>query len=345
MEGRLKVFSGNAHPALAAHIARQIDIAVGEAIVGRWRNGETRVRIEENVRGSDVFLIQPLNSPADHHIMELLLMIDAVKRASAGRITAVIPYYAYARQEKKMSGREPISAKLLANLISVAGANRILAMDLHAPAIEGFFDIPVDHLRATHLFADYFRELALDKYVVVAPDAGRVGRALELKQRLGGDGTLAFISKMHPSADVSVAMDMVGDVVGRTAIIADDMILTGGTLIAAAEMLKARGAHAVYASATHAALADGAAAALEAAPFERLVVTDTVPVPVPVVTNTLALQMRAKGKAGVKASYTESLSVSISERPGKFHILTVAPLLADAIVHIHKDLSVSTLFR
>lgn len=343
MEGRLKVFSGNAHRELAQHIAQHIDIAMGEATVGRWRNGETRVRIEENVRGTDVFLIQPLCAPADHHIMELLLLIDAVKRASAGRITAVIPYYAYARQEKKMSGREPISAKLLANLISTAGVDRILTMDLHAPAIEGFFDIPVDHLRATHLFADYFRELQLEKYVVVAPDAGRVGRALELKQRLGGDGTLAFISKMHPSADVSVAMDMVGDVVGRTAIIADDMILTGGTLIAAAEMLKVRGAGRVYASATHAALADGAAAALEAAPFERLVVTDTVPVPVPQVMEARLRQKRARVKGGI--SYTESLSVTVSEQPGKFHILSVAPLLADAIVHIHKDLSVSTLFR
>ncbi len=342
MEGRLKVFSGNAHPALARHIAEHLDMAMGEAIVGFWRNGETRVRIEENVRGSDVFVIQPLNAPADHHIMELLLMIDALKRASAGRITAVIPYYAYARQEKKMTGREPIAAKLVADIISRAGASRILTMDLHAPAIEGFFDIPVDHLRATQLMAEYFRELQLSSYVVVAPDAGRVGRALELKQRLGGDGTLAFISKMHPSADVSVAMDMVGDVEGRTAIISDDMILTGGTLIAAAEMLLQRGAREIYACATHAALADGAVEALQAAPFKRLVVTDTVPPPAPMMVGQVVQRVSAKLKAGVQVSYTESIS---EERASKFHILSVAPLIAEAIVHIHKDLSVSTLFR
>ncbi len=313
MAGRLQLFCGNSHPQLAEKIAYHLNVRLGEAVVGFWRNGETRVRIEENVRGNDVFLLQALSGPANHHIMEMLLMIDALKRASAGRITAVIPYYAYARQEKKMTGREPIAAKLLADLITKAGADRILTVDLHAPAIEGFFDIPVDHLRATQIVADYFRNLHPENFVIVAPDAGRVGRALELRDRIGAEGSLAFISKMHPSPDVSVAMDMVGEVAGKVAIIADDMILTGGTLIAACEMLLKRGALEVYACATHAALVEGAAAALQAAPFKQILVSDSVPFDI--------------------------------DSAGKFHQLTIAPLLAEAIIHIHKDLSVSTLFR
>src|SRR5690348_4847887 len=193
MDGRLQVFTGNAHPQLAQDIMRELEAPLGRAVVGQWRNGETRVKLEENVRGSDVFIIQSISNPADHHLMELLLMIDAARRASAARITAVIPYYAYAKQEKKTSGREPISAKLVANLIVTAGADRVLALDLHAPAIEGFFDIPVDHLRAAALLAHRFRRDNRSNLVAVSPDAGGVARADEFRARVGAP--LAIISK------------------------------------------------------------------------------------------------------------------------------------------------------
>src|SRR3954452_25088914 len=200
MDGRLQVFTGTAHPELAASIMIELEAPLGRAVVGTWRNGETRVKLEENVRGSDVFIIQSMSSPADHHLMELLLMIDAARRASAARITAVIPYYAYAKQEKKTSGREPISAKLVANLIVTAGANRVLTIDLHAPAIEGFFDIPVDHLRATPLLARRWRQVMAGADVVaVSPDAGGVARADDFRARVGAP--LAIISKRHPHPD------------------------------------------------------------------------------------------------------------------------------------------------
>src|SRR5215211_2976033 len=201
MDGRLQIFTGTAHPELAREIVGELESPLGRAEVGTWKNGETRVKLEENVRGSDVFIIQSMSNPADHHLMELLLMIDAAKRASAARITAVIPYYAYAKQEKKTSGREPISAKLVANLIVTAGADRVLTMDLHAPAIEGFFDIPVDHLRATPLLARHFRHQHADGVVAVSPDAGGVARAEDFRVRAGG--SLAIISKRHPGPDVT----------------------------------------------------------------------------------------------------------------------------------------------
>src|ERR671917_1188686 len=226
MDGRLQVFAGNSHPQLAAHIMRELEAPLGRAYVGTLKNGETRVKLDENVRGSDVFVIQSICPPVDHHLMELLLMIDAVKRASAARITAVIPYYAYAKQEKKTSGREPISAKLVANLLTVAGANRILTIDLHSPAIEGFFDIPVDHLRAAPILARHINRHGLRDLAVVSPDAGGVARAEELRGRTGG--ALAVISKRHPGPDVSEALEMVGDVCNKPAVIVDDMISTGG---------------------------------------------------------------------------------------------------------------------
>src|SRR5215216_5252518 len=201
MDGRLQVFAGNAHPILAAAIMRELDAPLGRAVVGAWRNGETRVKLDENVRGSDVFIIQSMCNPVDHHIMELLLMIDAVRRASAERITAVIPYYGYAKQEKKTSGREPISAKLVANLIVTAGANRVLAVDLHAPAIEGFFDIPVDHLRATPLLARRYGREHNGPIVAVSPDTGGVTRTEDFRARVGG--SLAIISKQRPDADAT----------------------------------------------------------------------------------------------------------------------------------------------
>lgn len=311
MDGRLQVFAGNSHPALAAEIMAELEAPLGRALVGTFKNGETRIKLEENVRGSDVFIIQSICNPYDHHLMELLLMIDATRRASAARITAVIPYYGYAKQEKKTSGREPISAKLVANLICTAGAHRVLTIDLHAPAIEGFFDIPVDHLRATPLLARRFRQEVADGAVVVSPDAGGVARAEDFRERAGG--ALAIISKRHPAADVSEALEMVGDVAGKTAIIIDDMISTGGTLGLAAQLLVERGAADVHAAATHGIFAGSALEVIAASPISRLYVANTLPLPTDPATD-------------------------------KIETITVAPLLAEAIMRIHKDLSISVLF-
>lgn len=312
MEGRLQVFSANANRPLAEAIARDLGIPLGRALVGAFRNGETRVRIEENVRGSDVFIVQPMCSPVNQHLMDLLITIDAMRRSSAGRITAVVPYYAYAKQEKKMAGREPISAKLVANLLVTAGVDRILTVDLHAPAIEGFFDIPVDHLRAAPILANYIKRELFQDLVIVSPDAGGVARADDFRSRVGGG--LAIFSKMRHAPDTAAMLDMVGEVSGKVAVIVDDMISTGGTLIEAARHLHERGASAVYAAAVHGVFADGALAQIAASPLERLWVTDT-----------LAIDTEAAVGARVA-------------------VLSVAPLLAQAIQRIHKDLSVSSLF-
>jgi ribose-phosphate pyrophosphokinase len=310
MDGRLQVFAGNGNRVLAEDIMRVLEAPLGRAVVDTWRNGETRVKLEENVRGSDVFVIQSLVEPVNHHLMELLIMIDAIRRASAARVTAVIPYFAYAKQEKKTSGREPISAKLVANLLVTAGINRILTLDLHAPAIEGFFDIPVDHLRATPLLASEFRKMALDDLVTVSPDAGGVGRAEDFRVRAGG--SLAIISKKRPEPEASEVIEMVGDVEGKTAVIIDDMISTGGTLIQAADELTSRGARRVYACAVHPIFAGNAMQEVAQSSIEKVFVTDTLP-----------LAPRASDK---------------------IQVLTVAPLLAEAIMRIHKDLSISALF-
>ena len=318
MADRLQVFSGTAHPALARAIAEQLDTPLGEAMVTQFRNGETRVVIEESVRGSDVFIVQPTCHPVNHHLMELIIMVDAIKRASASRITAVIPYYGYAKQEKKSRPREPITAKLVADLLQVAGIDRILTCDLHAPAIEGFFNIPVDHLQGRRLLADRCRELDLPNPVVVAPDAGRVGWAVEMRDRLGDRADLAIIAKQRPTADKAFAVEMVGDVRGKTALLIDDMIMTGGTLVAAAQMLLDRGASAVYACATHAAFAPGTRDLLEGSPFTKVLVSDTVP-------------LTSNGHDPHEYS--------------KIEVISVAPLFAEAILHIHEDRSVSALFR
>jgi len=292
-------------------VARNLGIELGRAVVGTFANEETRVRIEQNVRGSDVFLLQSLSIPVDHHIIELCLMIDALKRASARRVTAVIPYYGYAKQEKKMAGREPISAKVIANLIAVSGADRILTIDLHAPAIEGFFDIPVDHLRAAPILAQDFRRLNRDDIVVVSPDAGGVARANDFRQRLGAP--LAIIAKQRPRPDVAEVLEMVGDVRGKVALIVDDMISTGGTLVEAAHVLKERGAVHVQACATHPVFSDSAVENLVRSELSELVITDTVPIP------------------------------GNREDP-KIRVVSVADLLADAIRRIHENRSVSALF-
>ncbi|MBC8075307.1 MAG: ribose-phosphate pyrophosphokinase [Chloroflexales bacterium] len=311
MDGRLLVFSGSANRALAIEIATSLNMPLGRAFVGTFKNGETRVKIEENVRGSDVFVVQPTCLPVDHHLMELLLMIDAFRRASAQRVTAVIPYYGYAKQEKKTTGREPISAKLVANLICTAGADRVLTMDLHAPAIEGFFDIPVDHLQAGPLLADYFRALNLPDVVVVSPDAGGVGRANSFRERIGAG--IAIIAKQRPAPDVSEVIEMVGDVEGKHAIIVDDMISTGGTLSAAARALKERGARSVYACATHGIFAaDGMQVVADSVLVETLV-TNTIP-------------------------------LAPESQQSRVKVVSVAALFAEAIMRIHKDMSLSALF-
>lgn len=311
MDGRLQVFAGTSHPQLANDIMSELEAPLGRADVGTWRNGETRVKLEENVRGSDVFVIQSMTDPVNHHLMELLLIIDALRRASASRITAVIPYFGYAKQEKKTSGREPISAKLVANLLTTAGADRILTMDLHAPAIEGFFDIPVDHLRAAPILARYINRQGLGSLVAVSPDAGGVARAEELRGRTGG--SLAIISKRHPGPDVSEALEMVGDVAGKPAVIVDDMISTGGTLALAAQLLQDRGASPIYAAATHGIFAQEGLELVDRAPLDKILVTDTLPLP--------------------------------QDGPtGKIKVVTVAPLFAEAVTRIHKDLSISALF-
>lgn len=327
MTDRLQVFTGSAHPVLAQAIAANLGAPLGKALVGRYKNGETRVCIEESVRGSDVFIVQPTCHEVNHNLMELLIMIDAIKRASADRITAVIPYYGYAKQEKKSRPREPITAKLVADLLQVAGADRILTCDLHAPAIEGFFDIPVDHLQGRRLVADRCRELDLPDPVVVAPDQGRVGWALEMRERLGGNTDLAIIAKQRPTVDKAFAVEMVGDVRGKTALLIDDMIMTGGTLIAAAEMLVKRGARAVYACATHASFASGTRELLEESPFTKVLVSDTVP---------LAPNGYGEGNGNGNGE---------REKATKIEVISVAQLFSDAILHIHEDRSVSALFR
>ncbi|MHB8618903.1 MAG: ribose-phosphate diphosphokinase, partial [Chloroflexota bacterium] len=213
--GDAMIFSGSSHPELAAEICQLLDLPLAGAFVGTFKNGETRVQVEENVRGADVFVVQSMCTPIDHHIIELLIMIDALRRASAARVTAVIPYFAYAKQEKKMAGREPISAKVVTKVIETVGADRVLTIDLHAPAIEGFFDIPVDHLRAAPLLSRAFEKLHINDVVVVSPDAGGVARANDFRARLGAG--MAIISKTRPNVDVTEVMDMVGDVRGRCA--------------------------------------------------------------------------------------------------------------------------------
>ena len=311
MDGRLQIFTGTSHPQLAAEIMAELEAPLGRAVVGTWKNGETRVKLEENVRGSDVFVIQSMSHPVNNHLVELLLIVDALRRASAARITAVIPYFAYAKQEKKTSGREPISAKLVANLLTTAGVDRILTIDLHSPAIEGFFDIPVDHLRAAPILARHINRQGLKDLVVVSPDAGGVARAEELRGRTGG--SLAIISKRHPGPDVSEALEMVGDVAGKPAVIVDDMISTGGTLALAAGLLRDRGACPIFAAATHGIFAQEGLELIACAPIDKVFVTDTLPLP----------------NDGPKE---------------KLEVVSVAPLLAEATTRIHKDLSISALF-
>ena len=312
------IFSGNSNPQLAEEIAKRLKLHVGKAVVTEFRNEETRVEIGENVRGSEVFVIQsiskmPNGKSVNDALMELLLMIDALRRASAARITAVIPYYGYAKQDKKTKGREPISAKVVANLLKVTGAKRIVTMDLHAAQIQGFFDIPVDNLMAMPVLCNYLKKEGLcdDKIVVVSPDAGGVHRAELFAKRLGS--SLAIVFKRRPEPDISEVTDIVGNVDGKIAVVVDDMISTGGTLAKAAEAIKARGATKVFTVASHGIFAGDAVAVLENSEIEKVVVTNTIP-------------------------------LDHVERHPKFVQLSIAQTFADAINRITTNRSVSELF-
>lgn len=308
----MKVFSGNANRPLAQAIADGLGMPLGECEVKRFSDGETWVEIEENVRGMDVFVIQPTSCPANEHLMELLIMIDALKRASADRITAVIPYYGYARQERKVRPRTPITAKLVADLLTAAGANRILSMDLHAGQIQGFFNIPFDHLYALPVLLESIRTELPSDLVVVAPDAGGAERARAYAKRLGCP--LAMIDKRRRSPNVSEIMHLIGDVEGKVAMLVDDIIDTGGTLAQAAAALKKNGAKAVHACCTHAVLSGNAVATLTNSAITQLVVTDTI------------------------CARAEAVACP------KVRVLSVAPILAEAIRRIYHSDSVSSLF-
>jgi ribose-phosphate pyrophosphokinase len=308
---KLKIFSGNANPELAEEIGSYLGIPLGEAKVMNFCDGETSIVINESVRGADVFVVQPTCQPTNDNIMELLIMIDALKRASAHRITAVMPYYGYARQERKSKARDPITAKLMANLITTAGANRVVTMDLHAPAIQGFFDIPVDHLPGVPILAEYFREKELDNVCVVSPDIGGVTRARGLAERIGA--SLAIIDKRRPEPNVSEIMTVIGDLQGKTAIMIDDIIDTAGTITHAAQALQDRGAQEVYACCTHPVLSGAAIERLRNSVIKELITTNTIP-------------------------------LSPEKAISKMKVLSVAPLLGEAIARIHEDLSVSKLF-
>jgi ribose-phosphate pyrophosphokinase len=311
MPYELKLFSGNANRVLAEEIAIMLGVPLGQAEVARFSDGEVFVQIDENVRGADVFVLQPTCPPVNDNLMELLVMLDAFKRASAQRITAVLPYYGYGRQDRKVQPRVPISAKLVADLITVAGAHRLLALDLHAGQIQGFFDIPVDHLFAAPVVIDYVEQLALQDLVVVSPDAGGVERARAIAKRLRAG--LAIIDKRREGPNVSVFMHLIGDVRGRDCLIIDDMIDTAGTLVQAADALKREGARRILACGIHPVLSGPALARIEGAPLEQLVVTNSI--------------LLGKDK----------------QHP-KITVLSVAPLLSEAIRRIHDEESVSTLF-
>jgi ribose-phosphate pyrophosphokinase len=307
-----KVFTGNANTTLAGEICYELGSQLACANVRAFSDGEVHLQIQENVRGADVFVVQPTCNPVDRHLMELLLMMDALKRASAERITAVIPYYGYARQDRKDRPRMPISARLVASLIERAGADRILALDLHAAQIQGFFDIPVDHLFAAPVMAEYFEDLKGDNLTVVSPDAGGVERARAFGKRLGSP--MAIIDKRRSDVNVAEVMHIIGDVEGQDCLIVDDLIDTAGTLVKAGEALLARGAKSVRACATHAVLSGPAVQRIEDSEIEEVIVTNSIP-----------LSEEADNCSRIKQ-------------------LSVAPLLAKAIQSIHEDGSVSTLF-
>ncbi|NLM24876.1 MAG: ribose-phosphate pyrophosphokinase [Firmicutes bacterium] len=308
---KLKLFSGNANPKLASDIAACLGEELGKARVGRFKDGEISVRVDETVRGKEVFIIQPTHAPTDTNLMELLLMIDSMKRASAKMVAAVIPYYGYARQDRKTQPRDGIAAKLVANLLVAAGADRVLTMDLHAGQIQGFFDIPVDNLKALPIIGDYLISKKLVDPIVVSPDVGGVARARELADRLNCQ--LAIVDKRRPMPNVSEVMNLIGNVENKSCILYDDMIDTGGTIVQAAEALLKNGAKEVYACCSHPVFSDNAAERLQNSPLKEVIVTDTI-------------------------------NLEQEKLIPKLTVLSVAPLFAEAISRIFEELSVSKLF-
>jgi ribose-phosphate pyrophosphokinase len=312
IDDKFKIFAGSANVRLAQDICKHAGVELGEAKLGKFSDGEIYFQILENVRGADVFVVQPCSNPGDFHLMQLLMMIDAFKRASAWRITAVIPYYCYARQDRKDKPRVPISAKLVADLLETAGANRALTLDLHAPQIQGYFNVPVDHLYAAPVMIDYFRQKDLGRLTVVSPDAGGVERARAFAKRL--DAPLAIVDKRRVDIDVSEVMHLIGDVRGTTTLIVDDIIDTAGTLVKTAEALIAEGATRVFAASTHAVLSGPAVQRIRESAIEEVVVTDSVPL------------------------------CADAAKIGKIKVLSVAELLARGILSIHEESSISALF-
>ena len=308
---KLKIFTGNANPELAKEICDYLGLPLGEAFVGRFNNGEVQIMIDESVRGKDVFIIQPTSYPVNDNLMELMVMADALKRASARHITAVVPYYGYARQDRKTRGREPITAKLVANLMQTAGITRLVTIDLHAGQIQGFFDVPVDHLFGASILAKYINEKNMEDAIVVSPDLGGVTRARDLADRIGAP--IAIIEKKRPEPGVAKVMNLIGDVAGKNCIIIDDIVDTAGSLVEGAKALEEFGAKSVTAAVTHAVLTDPASERIANSNIKELIVTNTIPLP-------------------------ENCNLpNITQ-------LSVAPLLGEAIMRIFHEVSVSNLF-
>lgn len=309
----IKLFAGNANKKLTEDISRQIKVPVSKSNIRKFADGELKIKIEENIRGRDVFIIQSTPSPAEN-ILELLLFLDAAKRASADRITAVIPYFGYARQDRKDEPRVPISAKLIANLLANSGATRVLTIDLHAEQIQGFFDIPVDHLYATPVFVDYYKLHSLDNYVIVSPDAGRANRVRAFARRLKEGLPIAIVDKRRTGPNQSLVLNVIGDVKGKTALIYDDMLDTGGTIVEGARAIAEQGAKEVFACIVHPLFSGNASQRIVESCIKELVITDTI----------------------VLAS---------EKKNDKLKILSVAGLLGEAILRIHNDESISSLFK
>ncbi len=312
---KLRVFCGSSNPLLTEEICRHLGVEKGDILVSNFSDGETHVKVNESVRGAHIFVIQPTTSPVNESLMKLLIIIDAMKRASAAKITAVIPYYGYSRQEKKTSGREPVTAKLVANLLTVAGADRVMTVDLHAWAIQGFFDIPVDHLTALPIICDYLenkRSAAGGEMVIVSPDAGGVGRARAFAKRL--DTTIAIVDKRRPKPNVAESMNLIGDVRGKIAVLVDDIIDTAGTITSASKMLSDHGAREIYVVATHAILSGPAYSRLAASPIRETIVTNTI-------------------------------ARNDKDRPENLTVLSMAPLISEAIYRIYNEIPVSSLFE
>ena len=313
LNDNLKIFSGSSNPALASDVCKYLEIPLGGAEIERFPDGEKAIRVEDDVRGRDCFVVQSTCNPVDEHLVELLIFLDCLRRASASRITAVIPYFGYARQDRKDEGRVPITAKLVANMITTAGASRVLAIDLHAHQLQGFFDIPVDHLTGELVLSKYFRDLKIDNLTVVSPDVGNMKTASRYAASLGGD--LAIVHKRRLSGSKVEAQEIIGEVRGRNVLMCDDIIATAGTVCSAASLVKERGAEKVYIGATHGVFATQALDRLAKTPIDRVVVTDTIP--------------------------QDKMSKKISN----IKVLSVAVMLGEAIKRIHRNESVSNLFN